>query len=183
MVVRTVDLLHAISILVVRASQPCWLASGRFNLNCDSCPMDECIWTGIHVVRTVESIFPYLNLERKSEAGRTLRVVRTGCLNVRTDVSWNRSFSIQRKVQMGIHAVWTDDALVWWASGRYDTSSGRLELWTARRPDGMTRRPGGWQGTKFFNLQTMQNLLKHFWIAESLLKSIFTYKWFCPIRM
>jgi hypothetical protein len=74
--------------------------------------MDECIWTGIHVVRTVESIFPYLNLERKSEAGRTLRVVRTGCLNVRTDVSWNRSFSIQRKVQMGIHAVWTDDALV-----------------------------------------------------------------------
>jgi hypothetical protein len=29
-------------------------------------------------------------------------------------------------------------------------------------------------------LQTVQNLLEAFWIAESLLKSIFTKKWFCP---
>jgi hypothetical protein len=32
--------------------------------------------------------------------------------------------------------------------------------WTAGRPDGMTRRPNGWQGTKFFDLQTVQNLLE-----------------------
>jgi hypothetical protein len=94
-----------------------------------------------------------------------------------------RSFSIQRKVWTEIQVVRTNDALDWCASGRYDTSSGRLELWTAGRPDGMTRRPDGWQGTEFFNLQTLHNLLKHFWIVESLLKSIFTYKWFCPIRM
>jgi hypothetical protein len=56
--------------------------------------------------------------------------------------------------------VWTDDALDWCASWRYDTSSGRLVLWTAGRPDGMTRRPGGWQGTEFSNLQTVQNLLE-----------------------
>jgi hypothetical protein len=40
--------------------------------------MYERVRTGIHVVRTV-SIFPYLNLERKSEADRSLEVVRTGC--------------------------------------------------------------------------------------------------------
>jgi hypothetical protein len=36
---------------------------------------------------------------------------------------------------------------------------GRLELWTDERPDGMTRRLDGWQGTDFSDLQ---NLLKHF---------------------
>jgi hypothetical protein len=30
--------------------------------------------------------------------------------------------------------------------------------WTAGRPDGMTRRPNGWQGTEFSDLQTMHNL-------------------------
>jgi hypothetical protein len=29
------------------------------------------------------------------------------------------------------------------SSGRYGTSSRRLELWTNERPDGMTRRPDG----------------------------------------
>jgi hypothetical protein len=32
--------------------------------------------------------------------------------------------------------------------------------WTAGRPDGMTRRPDGWLGTKFSDLQTVQNLLE-----------------------
>jgi hypothetical protein len=40
------------------------------------------------------------------------------------------------------------------------TSSGRLMLWTAGRPDGMTRRPDGWQGTEISDLQTVQNLLE-----------------------
>jgi len=30
--------------------------------------MYERVWTGIHIVQTVASIFPYLNLERKFEA-------------------------------------------------------------------------------------------------------------------
>jgi hypothetical protein len=37
-----------------------------------------------------------------------------------------------------------------------------LMHWTARGPDGMIRRPGGWQVTEFSNLQTVQNLLEHF---------------------
>jgi hypothetical protein len=58
-------------------------------------------------------------------------------------------------VRTEIHVVWTDDALVYRASGR-------LELWTDERPDGMTRRPNCWQGTKISDLQTVQNHLKHF---------------------
>jgi hypothetical protein len=35
-----------------------------------------------------------------------------------------------------------------------------MMLWTAGRLDDMTRRPDGWQGIKFSDLQTMQNLLE-----------------------
>jgi hypothetical protein len=43
MVVRTVDVIHAIFIYDTRAS-------GRMDLNCDTCLMDERIRTGFHVV-------------------------------------------------------------------------------------------------------------------------------------
>jgi hypothetical protein len=43
-------------------------------------------------------------------------------------------------------------------SRRKSTLSERLELWTDERPDGMTCRPDGWQGTGFSDLE---NLLKH----------------------
>jgi hypothetical protein len=39
-------------------------------------------------------------------------------------------------------------------------SFGRLVLWTAGRPDGMTHHPDGWQGTKYYDLQTVQNILE-----------------------
>jgi hypothetical protein len=69
-----------------------------------------------------------------------------------------------------------NDALVCRASEWYGTSSERLELWTDERPDRMTHRPDGWQGTEISDFQKVQNLLKYFGIVESLLKSIFTYK-------
>jgi cell division protein FtsI/penicillin-binding protein 2 len=53
-----------------------------------------------------------------------------------------------------------DDAWDSWESGRYDTSSWRLALWTDGCKDGMTRRPNGWQGTEFSYLQTLHNLLE-----------------------
>jgi hypothetical protein len=68
MVVRTVDEMHAISISDARASGPCLLASGRLDLNCDTCLMDERVRTGFHIVWTVATIFPYLCLERNPEA-------------------------------------------------------------------------------------------------------------------
>jgi hypothetical protein len=39
------------------------LASGRLNLNCDSCLKEKRVRTKIHVVRTVAAIFPYIILE------------------------------------------------------------------------------------------------------------------------
>jgi hypothetical protein len=35
-----------------------------------------------------------------------------------------------------------------------------MMLWTDGRPDGMTCRPDGWQGTEFSDLQTVHNLLE-----------------------
>jgi hypothetical protein len=69
--------------------------------------MYEHVRMGIHVIRTVGSIFHYLNLERKSEADRSLDVVWMGCGDVRTNASWNRSFTIQRRVRTEIHIVQT----------------------------------------------------------------------------
>jgi hypothetical protein len=54
MVVRTVDLMHAISISDARTS-------GRLDFECDTCLMDEC-------VRTVAANFPYLCFGRKSHS-------------------------------------------------------------------------------------------------------------------
>jgi hypothetical protein len=66
MVFRTVDLMHAISISNARAFGPCWLASGSLDLNYDTCLMNERVGTGIHVIRTVAAIFPYLCFGKKS---------------------------------------------------------------------------------------------------------------------
>jgi hypothetical protein len=73
--------------------------------------------------------------------------------------------------------------LVCRVSGRNGMSSRRLELWIDERPDGMASRPDSCQGTDFSWLANSAETLEHFWIAKSLLKNIFTYKWFCPIRM
>jgi hypothetical protein len=59
---------------------------------------------------------------------------------------------------MGIHVVRTDDALL------------------DGRPDGMTCRPDGWQGTEFYDLQNVQNLLATLLNSEIRLKSFITKK-------
>jgi hypothetical protein len=61
-----------------------------------------------------------------------------GCKLEQFEASRHRGRS-RRKVRV----VRTDDALDRWASERYDTSSGRMMLWTEGRPDGMTCRPDG----------------------------------------
>jgi len=133
--VRTVEVKSAISISVERASGP-WQTDVRtVEFELGTCLMETRVRTGNHVIRTVEAIFPYLHLERIGSL--------IDYCDVRTDASWNRSFSIQWRVPTEIHVVWTDDAwsvgvqTVWhvvrtdgtvdrWASGWDDTSSGRL---------------------------------------------------------
>jgi len=108
-VVRTANLMQAISISDARASGPWWLASGHLDLNCDTSLLDERIRMGINVVWTIAAIFPYLCLARNPEACSNTEDRTDGLLN---QTVW--------------HVVRTADALDSWASKRYDTSSGRL---------------------------------------------------------
>jgi hypothetical protein len=62
--VRTLIFYMQFSYLLDSGTDHGRMASGWLNLNYDSCLMDERVRTGIHVVRTVAAIFPYLNLER-----------------------------------------------------------------------------------------------------------------------
>jgi hypothetical protein len=48
--------------------------------------------------------------------------------------------------------------LICLASGRYDTSSGRMEQWTDGHPDGMARSSGRLTGNlNYFDLQTLNS--------------------------
>jgi hypothetical protein len=93
--VRTTELQHAISISVMRASEP-WRA-------------------GIQTV-DVESAISIL--VARASGSWYLKVVRTRCWDVRTDASWNRSFSIQCRVRTVWHVVQTVGTVDRWASGR-----------------------------------------------------------------
>jgi len=128
-IVRTVDLMHTISIYEARASGPCRPLFGRLNFECSTCFMDERVQTGIHIVRTVAVVFPYLCFGKKSHS----------CLNTewRLDVLLKRpdgckleQFEASRhrgRSGRKVLVVRTDDALDSWASGWYITSSGRLQ--------------------------------------------------------
>jgi len=75
-------------------------------------------------------------LERNPEAGRTLSVVRMCCWNVRTNASWSSSKLLDTEED----------------SDRNFSSSRQIMLWTVGRPDGISRRPDGWQGMDFSDL-------------------------------
>jgi hypothetical protein len=83
--------------------------------------------------------------------------------------SFSRQCRSERKctssgwMMLGLSGIRTDETVDRWASGRDDTSSGRLT--------GTLNSSDLWAELK---------LLKHFWIVKSLLKSIFTNQWFCP---
>jgi hypothetical protein len=103
MVVRTVDLMHAISISNDRASGPWRLVSGRLDFECNTCLMNERVRTGIHILQTVAAIFPYLCFGRKSYSWSNTEC-RPDVLLKHPDgckLEQLKSFSIQRKVRTG----------------------------------------------------------------------------------
>jgi len=132
MVVRTVDLIHAISISNVRASGPRGLTSGGLDFECDTCLMDDHIQTGIHVVWTVAAIFPYLCFGKKSHSWSNTECCPDVLLK-RPDRCKLEQFEASRhRGRSGGKdlAVRTEDALDSWASGRYITSSEWLQgIW------------------------------------------------------
>jgi hypothetical protein len=118
-VVRKVELMHAIFIYEVRVSKPWRMTSGLLNFECMTCLMKESVRTGTHIVRTVAAVFPYLCFGRNSIAGRTLNDVRTCCWDVRAYATWNSSklldieegpdgkFSSSGRMMLGQLSVWT----------------------------------------------------------------------------
>jgi hypothetical protein len=128
MVVRTVDLMHAISISDARASEPRGLTTGRMDFQCDTYLMNERVRTGFHIIWTVAANFPYLCFEKKSHSG-----LNTEChpdvLLKRPDECKLEQFETSRhrgRSGRKVLVIRTDDALESWASGPYITSSGRL---------------------------------------------------------
>jgi len=102
------------------------LASGRLYLNCDSCLMYERVRTGIHVVRTVASIFPYLTWKE----------------NLKLIDHWTssrRATETPRRMQAGTEASRCSEG-----SGQKSTSFGRMMLGLSKRPYGMALLPDGW---------------------------------------
>jgi hypothetical protein len=87
---------------------------------------------------------PFIGTWKESETVRVLIGVRTGCWDVQTDASWNRSFSIQCRVRT--EKKHRPDGWCWsvWRLVGMNTSFGQMEQWIDGRPDGMTRRPDGW---------------------------------------
>jgi hypothetical protein len=134
--------------------------------------MYEYVRTRNHVVRTVYQS-SHIWTWKEYEADRSL-------MDVRTDASWNRSFSIQWRVRTERYVVRTDDAGL----------SGIRTGWT-RRPDGWNSRQmgvrTGWHFIRtadreseifylFRSAESSENALT----SEIPVYSIFTHKWFCP---
>jgi hypothetical protein len=67
-VLLTVDLMHAIFIYEARASRPWGLMSRHLDFECTTCLMNERVRTGIHIVRTIVAVFPYLCFGKKSHS-------------------------------------------------------------------------------------------------------------------
>jgi len=67
-VVRTVNLMHTISIYEARASRPWRPSSRHLNFECTTCLTDELVRRGIHIVRTAATVFPYLCFGKKSHS-------------------------------------------------------------------------------------------------------------------
>jgi hypothetical protein len=132
-VVRTVDLMHVISIYEAWASGPWRLSSERLKFECSTCLMNERIWMGIHIVRIVAAVFPYLCFRKKSHSWSNIEwhldmLLRRpdGYKLEQFEASWHRGRSGWK-----VLVVRMDDA------------------WTVECPDIMSRRPDGCKGTEF----------------------------------
>jgi hypothetical protein len=167
--VRTAILQHSISISAMRASGPWEVDVRTIEVESTNSLTDERasgpMLTDFRTVIFELRFLPYLwaRPDRKphcpddvsifpcSELGKNLKLI---------DHWWmfGRAAETSRWMQAGTEASWysggsrpKDTSFGWMmlvclASGRYDTSSGRMEQWTDGCPDRITRRPDGWQG-------------------------------------
>jgi hypothetical protein len=169
--VRTVKLMHSISIHKAWASGPWSLTSGWLNFVSTTCLIKDSVQMETHIVRTIVAFFPYLCLAKKSfnllnTKRRLDMLLRSpdGCKLEQFEGSWQRGRSGWK-----VLVVRTDDAL------------------TVERPNRTSCCPDGCKGSDFLDLKSMQNLLEtYLWkrrllkMTKPLIKSNITWKWFCP---
>jgi hypothetical protein len=143
------------SLMHTRPDQSCQ-TSGRSYLNCDSCLTETRVRTGYHISskRLIDLPFlgTWIEIKKWSSTGRRpdmLLKCPDGC----------------KRAQKLLDTVWGPDGmntssgrmmLVCLASGRDDTSSGRMEQWTDGRPNGMAQSSG-----------RLTRNLNFFWLADS----------------
>jgi hypothetical protein len=158
----------------------CWLTSGRWHLNCDSCLIYDCVRTRNHIVRTVEVDLPIYWTWKESEADRSLMdvwraVERSGRMQAVTE-AFRHSVGSGRKR----YVVRTDDAGLsgvrsWWTCCPDGWNSGQMGVRT------------GWHVVRMADKESeIFYLLRSAESSENALSSgiivynIFTHKWFCP---
>jgi hypothetical protein len=149
-VVRTVDLMHVISIYEARSSGPWRPSSGRLNFEWETCLMDERIRTRFHIVRTVAVVFPYMCFGKKSHSWSNTEW-RPDMLLKRPDRCKLEQFEASQHIGRSgrkVLVIRTDDALDSWASGWYVTSSRRLQgiwfLWLVDCANSFRRTLNSW---------------------------------------
>jgi hypothetical protein len=98
--------------------------------------MDERVRTGIHIVRTVAAIFPYLCFGKKSHSWSNIECRPDVLLNVRTDASWS-----------SLKLLNTEEG----PDGKF-SSSRRMMLWTVGRLDGISRHSDDCKGSDLSDL-------------------------------
>jgi hypothetical protein len=123
---------------------------------------------------------PIFRTWKESEGDWSLMDVWTGCWDVRTDASWNRSFSIQWRVRTeryvfrtdnaglsGVRSGWTHRPCLW-NNGQMDVRMGWHVVRTADRESEIFYH--------FRSAGSFENALTS-WIP---VYSFFIHKWFCP---
>jgi hypothetical protein len=110
------------------------------------------IQTGIHIVRTVETIFPCLCFEKKSHNW--------------SNTEWRPDVLLKRL--NGCNLEQFETSRHWWASGRKVIVIRTDDTLTDERPDGIPRHPDGCNETELIDLNSAQSFLEaHNWSVDS----------------
>lgn len=143
-VIQTIDLMHTISIYDARTSGSWRLTSGCLDFECTTCLMDERIQIGIHIVRMVAAVFPYLCFGKKSHSWSNTKWRPDVLLKRPNGCKLEQFEAFRHRGRFGLKVliVQTDVA------------------WTVERPDGISRRLYRCKGSDFFDLESVHNLLE-----------------------
>jgi hypothetical protein len=103
------------------------------------------VWMGIHIVRTVSAIFPYLCFGKRSHSWSNIECRPDVLLKSPNECKLEQFEASRHRGRSGrkVLVFRTDGASDSGASGRSITSSGRLQVGVSKSPRGAGRVAGG----------------------------------------